>query len=245
MTPTVRFDADRMRRIGLPEAVFCSGKTPEQIATAAKTAQTAHGRCLLTRLDPTTAQALPADLRADLDYDPLSKTAVLGVLPPTHDRTSVAVVTGGTADLPVAGEAVRALRFAGREATLVADVGVAGLWRLLEVRDALAEFRVVILVAGMEGALFTVAGGLLPGLLIAVPTSIGYGVATGGRTALEAALASCAPGLLVTNIDNGYGAACAAVRALTPAARPPVTSPSPSQVMSRLLRQIEDTPPGV
>ncbi|MBB4266472.1 nickel pincer cofactor biosynthesis protein LarB [Roseospira visakhapatnamensis] len=227
MTPTVRFDADRARRIGLPEAVFCAGKTAEQIAIAAEAGRTAHGRCLLTRLDTAMLAALPSGLRTALDHDPLSRTAVLGDWPAVRDEGSVAVVTGGTADLPVAGEVARTLRFAGCAATVFADVGVAGLWRLLEIQERLAAFPVVILVAGMEGALFTVAGGLLPGLLIAVPTAVGYGIATGGHTALNAALASCAPGLLVTNIDNGYGAACAALRALALPADAGRESPAP------------------
>ncbi|KAA5605994.1 nickel pincer cofactor biosynthesis protein LarB [Roseospira marina] len=211
--PDVRFDADRVRRIGLPEAVFCTGKTPIQIATATGAARAAHGRCLLTRLDAAARAALPQDLREALDYDPLSRTAVLGDMPSADATDPVAIVTGGTADLAVATEALRTLRFSGCPAVLYADVGVAGLWRLMEIRESLAAFSTVILVAGMEGALFTVAGGLLPGLLIAVPTSVGYGVAAGGQVALNAALSSCAPGLLVTNIDNGYGAACAALRA--------------------------------
>ena len=124
------------------------------------------------------------------------------------------MVTAGTSDLPVAREAIRTLAFYDIAAREIADVGVAGLWRILAHEDALRRFPAVIVVAGMEGALFSVVAGMVGGLVVAVPTSTGYGVAEGGRTALHAALASCAPGLVTVNIDNGYGAACAAIRAL-------------------------------
>jgi NCAIR mutase (PurE)-related protein len=124
------------------------------------------------------------------------------------------VVTAGTSDIPVSREAVRTLAFHGYLSTEISDVGVAGLWRLLRHVEALCAFAVIIVVAGMDAALPTVLGGLVPGCIIAVPTSVGYGVATGGRAALDAMLASCAPGVMVVNIDNGYGAACGAMRVL-------------------------------
>ncbi len=130
------------------------------------------------------------------------------------EPSRIAVVTAGTSDLGVSREAVRTLAAYGEAATEWADIGVAGLWRLLERLDDLKRFAVVIVVAGMDGALFSVIGGLLPGAIIAVPTSTGYGMSAKGETALRAALASCAPGIVVTNIDNGYGAACAALRIL-------------------------------
>ena len=126
----------------------------------------------------------------------------------------VAIVAAGTADSPVAREAARTLRHEGVEATLVSDVGVAGLWRLMERIAEIARHPVVIAVAGMDAALASVLGGLVPGAVIAVPTSTGYGAAEAGRTALNAMLASCAPGVTVCNIDNGYGAAAAALRIL-------------------------------
>ncbi|MPT24476.1 MAG: nickel pincer cofactor biosynthesis protein LarB, partial [Starkeya sp.] len=131
----------------------------------------------------------------------------------------IAVVAAGTSDLPVAREVVRTLAFNGQGARLVADVGVAGLWRLMERIEEIRACRVVIAVAGMEGALFSVLGGLVAAPVIAVPTSVGYGVAEGGRAALTSALASCAPGVVAVNIDNGFGAACAALKMLGPAAR--------------------------
>lgn len=214
MIPPIRHDSERPSRIGISEAVLCAGKSPEQIVAAAVAARSAHGRCLLTRLAADIVALLPAEMVEEMDYEPLSHTAILGGWPAIRNAGTIAVVTAGTADVPVAFEAMRTLRFEGVEAELVTDVGVAGLWRLLNIRERLADYPIVILIAGMEGALFSVAGGLLPGLLIAVPTSVGYGVGQGGTVALNSALSSCAPGILATNIDNGYGAACAALRAL-------------------------------
>ena len=204
-------DEQRSLRLGFGEAVFCAGKSPDQIAAILDHAQ---NPMLLTRLDADRHAALPARLRGDLDYDPVSRTAFFGEAAPVAGSVCVAVVTAGTSDVPVAREAMRTLRFAGREATLVADVGVAGLWRLLRRVDELRAMPVLIVAAGMDAALPSVLGGLVPGVIIAVPTSVGYGVAEGGQTALNAILASCAPGLLTVNIDNGYGAACAALRVL-------------------------------
>jgi pyridinium-3,5-biscarboxylic acid mononucleotide synthase len=116
--------------------------------------------------------------------------------------------------VPVAQEAVRTLRFSGQDAVLVADVGVAGLWRLMRRVEELNRLPILIVAAGMDAALPSVIGGLVSSVIIAVPTSVGYGVAAGGQTALNAMLASCAPGLATVNIDNGYGAACAALRVL-------------------------------
>ena len=208
------FDADRQRRIGLPEAVFAAGKSPEQLATIVTAAEARGMPLLLTRLDAAKFASLPMALRMRLDHDALSATAVFGVPPHPSAPARIAVVTAGTSDLPVAVEAVRTLRFHGEDALCVADVGVAGLWRLLARVEELRAMRVVIVAAGMDAALPSVIAGLVPGVVIGVPTSVGYGVAAGGQAALHALLASCAPGLVVVNIDNGYGAACAALRAL-------------------------------
>jgi NCAIR mutase (PurE)-related protein len=204
-------DEERGRRIGLSEAVYCAGKSAAQIAAILD-----HGArpLLLTRLAETAFAALPERQRLALDYDPVSCTAVAGSVAPPRGPARIAVVTAGTSDVPVAREAARTLHFEGHAAVEIADVGVAGLWRLLRRAEELRAFPVVIVVAGMDAALPSVVGGLLPGAVIAVPTSVGYGVAAGGRAALDAALASCAPGILVVNIDNGYGAACAAIRIL-------------------------------
>jgi NCAIR mutase (PurE)-related protein len=207
------FDRDRERRIGLPEAVLCSHKSPAQIGLAIGDALARGERRLFTRLDEAQVARLAPELAASLDYDPLSRTGIIGGLP-GQGAARTAIVTAGTSDLPVAAEAQRTLAFAGEAAERHADLGVAGLWRVMERREQLAAMPVVIVVAGMEGALFSVLGGLIGSVLIAVPTSVGYGVAEGGRAALSTALASCAPGLVTVNVDSGYGAASAALRVL-------------------------------
>ena len=204
-------DLRRAARIGLPEAILCLDKSPEQILSIIAAAPE---RLLLTRLDGAKFAALPVGARENLDYDAVSRTAVLGGMPAVVGPARVAVVTAGTSDLPAAMEAIRTLRFHGHDAPRVADVGVAGLWRLLARVEELRKMPVLIVAAGMDAALPSVLGGLVPGAVIALPTSVGYGVAAGGTTALHAALASCAPGVTVVNIDNGYGAACAALRIL-------------------------------
>jgi NCAIR mutase (PurE)-related protein len=210
----IEFDFQRRTRIGIAEAVLCAGKTVAQVRTAVDLAAERGAALLLTRLEADLHELLAAHLTPPLDYDPLSRTAIVGPWAPPVKVPEVAIVTAGTSDLPVAHEARRTLAFHGVAAEIFADCGVAGLWRLLRHEAALRNFPVVIACAGMEGALFSVIGGLVPGLVIAVPTSVGYGAAEGGRTALGAALVSCAPGVLSVNIDNGYGAACGALRAL-------------------------------
>jgi pyridinium-3,5-biscarboxylic acid mononucleotide synthase len=204
-------DWQREQRTGISEAVLCEGKTAAQIDAILRDA--GERPLLLTRLDGALFDALPADRRAALDHDPLSRTAFHGPVP-VPALGGVCVVCAGTSDLPVAREAVRSLEFAGHEAALIADVGVAGLWRLMERIEEIRTHSVVIAVAGMEGALFSVLAGLVAAPVIAAPTSVGYGVAAGGRVALHSALASCAAGLTCVNIDNGFGAACAALRIL-------------------------------
>jgi NCAIR mutase (PurE)-related protein len=204
-------DQARAARIGFGEAVFCAGKSPEQIAAILDNTRVP---LLLTRLETASLAALPARQRAELDHDPVSRTAFFGAPAPITGEAEIAVVTAGTSDVPVAREAARTLAFHGRAARLIADVGVAGLWRLLDRLAELRAARVVIVAAGMDAALPSVVGGLIGGVIIAVPTSVGYGVAAGGQTALNAILASCAPGILTVNIDNGYGAGCAALRVL-------------------------------
>jgi len=206
-----QIDWDRERRTGVPEAIFCQGKSAAQID--AIVAAAGDRRLLLTRLAPAAHAALAADVRGVLDYDPLSATAVLGgAVPLVAD--GIGIVAAGTSDLTVAREAARTLAFAGHRSEIIADVGVAGLWRLMARIEELRRFRILIAAAGMEGALFSVLAGLVEAPIVAVPTAVGYGVAEGGRAALHAALASCAPGLVVVNIDNGFGAAAAALKML-------------------------------
>ncbi|PIO98860.1 nickel pincer cofactor biosynthesis protein LarB [Pleomorphomonas carboxyditropha] len=216
MSDDFLIDWDRERRTGVTEAIFCAGKSTLQLTAILRSA--GEQRLLLTRLSATALEALPADLAARLDFDPLSHTAVLGpavVVAPAR----VCIVAAGTSDLPVAREAERTLAFHGEGAHLIGDVGVAGLWRLMSEIEAIRRHAVVVAVAGMEGALFSVLAGLVDAPVIAVPTSVGYGVAEGGRAALSSALASCAPGLATVNIDNGFGAACLALRMLRLAPR--------------------------
>lgn len=223
MSGSFRFDATREQRTGLPEAIFCASKTAAQIDVILNQLEGRAPRLLLTRLDAAKLAALAPNWQARLDYDQVSATAILGAsVPGTRGR--VAIVTGGTGDASVAHEAARTLAFHGHAVSLFEDVGVAGLWRLLAVRDEIAAFPVVIACAGMEGALFSVLAGLVPGFVIAVPVGHGYGVGLGGRAALDSALTSCAPGIVVVNIDNGYGAACAAVRAFSLASIPHTTA---------------------
>ena len=212
--PDFVLDWSRSARTGTSEAVLCEPKSVAQIEAIVVEARALGRRLLLTRLRPRQHAALSSDTRTALDYDAPTRTAILGGLPPPRATGRVAIVCAGTSDLSVAREAERTLAFAGEVATMVADVGVAGLWRLMDRIDEIRAHRVAIAVAGMEGALFSVLAGLVPCAVVAVPTSVGYGVARGGRAALHAALASCSSGLVATNIDNGFGAAHAALRIL-------------------------------
>jgi len=211
----VQLDFDRPRRTGLEETIFAQGKSLAQLETILHVASSRRASLLITRLSPEKYAGLDPRWRPSLDYCPISNTAFFGKpSPPASTAAAVAIVAGGSSDAAVVREAERTLAYGGVKSEVLIDVGVAGLWRLTRHVEALREFAVVIAVAGMDAALPTVLGGLIPGLVIAVPTSVGYGVATGGYAALNALLASCASGIVVVNIDNGYGAACAAQRAL-------------------------------
>jgi NCAIR mutase (PurE)-related protein len=210
----VVLDTTRQQRIGFGEAVLAGTKSVDQLVEVLDQADGQGLALLLTRLERQQVDGLPARLSDRLDYEPTSRTAYFGAGGERRGPAHVAVVTAGTSDAAVAREAVRTLAFHGLAAIEISDVGVAGLWRMQQRIDEIAALPVVIAVAGMDAALPTVLGGLVPGLVIAVPTSVGYGIAEGGKTALHALLASCAPGLVTVNIDNGYGAACAAMRAL-------------------------------
>jgi len=199
----------------MPEAVLCGTKTVQQVVSIAGelVATTTEPR-LFTRLTDEQLAALPPDVVDRLDDDRLSRTAMLnGVLPQRPGR--VVVVAAGTSDASVAVEAARTLTFSGIRCQTIVDVGVAGLWRLEARLDEIRAADIVIAVAGMDAALVSVLGGLVAAPVIAVPTSVGYGVASGGTAALHSSLASCAQGVTVVNIDNGFGAACAAVRMLS------------------------------
>lgn len=218
----LRFDWSRAARTGVAEAVFAEGKSNEQILSVLRQALDQQHPVLVTRLTADQFEALHPQCGGQLDYDPVSRTAIFGQPVPLPGAGRVGVVCAGTSDLPVALEARRCLDYFGIESRLFADVGVAGLWRLMAIADELRQYPVLIAVAGMEGALFSVLSGLVPGVVIAVPTSIGYGVASGGRVALHSALSSCSPGVVCVNIDNGFGAAAAARKMLlTPRGREP------------------------
>lgn len=218
LTPKeITLDFQRSDRIGMGEAVYCHHKSAAQLENIIEQLREHKRAMLFTRLTESAYLSLNQQYANVLDYDPVSRTAFYrppGEREAPIQRTDVAVVTGGSSDVPVAREAVRALAFVGAGALEINDVGVAGLWRLQQRLDDIRKTKVVICVAGMDAALPTVLGGLVPNVIIAVPTSVGYGVADGGRTALNSLLCSCAPGLVVVNIDNGYGAACAALRIL-------------------------------
>lgn len=205
-------DFQRLERIGLGEAVFCAGKTPTQISGILERFRERATGCLLTRLDRDKFAALPPELVQAMDYEPISRTAFFLHHEPTPRSTRVAIVSGGTSDAAVCAEAARTLEFYGVVSQRIPDVGVTGLWRLLDRLDEIRGYSIIIAVAGMEGAIFSVLGGLVDAIVIAVPTSVSYGVGPDGQLALHAALGSCAPGLVAVNIDNGYGAASAALR---------------------------------
>jgi pyridinium-3,5-biscarboxylic acid mononucleotide synthase len=206
-----RIDHHRALRQGLPEAVYGQGKTAEQCAgiVAELLAEPDGGPVMLTRVNDEQAVAVlercPGGVRT-------GTTIVWRPSPRRRER--VVVVTAGTADLPVARECEAALGAFGYQPLLVADCGVAGVHRLVGVVDDLAGADVVVVVAGMEGALASLVGGLTGAPVVAVPTSVGYGASLEGVTALLAMLASCAAGLVVVGIDNGFGAACAVARIL-------------------------------
>lgn len=205
-------DHHRAVRMGLPEVVLGLEKTAEQIAGITQKLIDAGQNVLVTRVDAEKA-ALLHELGAPLTYKAVSRTASFEHQPiEVANDHACAVVTAGTSDIPVAEEAVETLRMSGIEARRVFDVGVAGLHRLLSRLDQLHDVDAIIVVAGMEGALPSVVGGLVGVPVVAVPTSVGYGASFGGLAALLGMLSSCASGVTVVNIDNGFGAAVAVAR---------------------------------
>jgi pyridinium-3,5-biscarboxylic acid mononucleotide synthase len=207
-----RVDEGRQARCGFPEVVFAERKTPGQIVRIMESLRDAHGYAFATRL---VAEGLEA-VRArwpDATVNEVARTALVGeVPPPPSDQPSVLVIAAGTSDLPVAEEAAESAAFARCAVEKLYDVGVAGIHRLFAGKDLLSTCGVAIVAAGMEGALPSVVGGLTRAPVIAVPTSVGYGVALGGMTALFGMLTSCASGVAVVNIDNGFGAGICAAR---------------------------------
>ncbi len=199
-------DTHRELRQGMPEAVYGEGKTAGQLAEIMARLHACHQRALATRVDAGKARAVREAL-PECRYAPMARILTLGDLPAPPAEPLAVVACAGTSDLPVAEEAVETLTFLGHRVERLTDVGVAGVHRLFQRLELLRAAGVVISVAGMEGALTSVIGGLVAAPVVGVPTSVGYGVSDGGRTALHAMLASCAPGVAVVNIDNGFGAA--------------------------------------
>jgi NCAIR mutase (PurE)-related protein len=206
-----RVDLDREARTGDPEVVYGAGKTPEQVVGILRTLHEKHPEraVLATRVAPEALALVRAEL-PDAEVHEVARAVTLGPMPAS--RGTVAVIAAGTSDAPVAEEAALTVRVHGAGVERITDVGVAGLHRLLGVRDRFDDADCLVVVAGMEGALPSVVGGLTGVPLVAVPTSVGYGASFGGLAALLGMLSSCAPGVTVVNIDNGYGAGVFAAR---------------------------------
>jgi hypothetical protein len=215
-----QIDHHRALRNVMGEVVFGEGKTPEQVVAIATRLVAAGGDVLVTRCSEEVGARLCAAVPG-FEYRPLPRLAMRRIPVPTTsgDADTVAVVSAGTADLPVAEEAASTAEFLGFQVDRAYDVGVAGLHRLLGRVEGIRQARVVIVVAGMEGALPSVVGGLVDRPVVAVPTSVGYGASFSGLAALLGMLNSCAAGVVVVNVDNGFGAAAAACRILRGGAR--------------------------
>jgi pyridinium-3,5-biscarboxylic acid mononucleotide synthase len=207
MTDTLNLDFDRHRRQGFPEVIFGMGKTVNEILAGATRLVEAHGKVLVTRASDEALAALTDALKHGRAHP---RCRCFSVGEPEAVLGPVAVVSAGTSDEPVAEEAAVTLAMRGVRVERFRDNGVAGLHRIMKHLDAIRRCQVVVVVAGMDGALPSVVGGLLDVPVIACPTSIGYGVAAGGHTALNTMLASCSAGVTVVNIDNGFGAGFAA-----------------------------------
>ncbi|HMO52103.1 MAG TPA: nickel pincer cofactor biosynthesis protein LarB [Kiritimatiellia bacterium] len=204
-----RIDTDRPRRRAFPEVIYCPNKTPAQVAAIVGTLKQAGQSVLATRADAATFAAVHAE-HPDTIYHERARCITLADIADRPRIGKVAVVSAGTADIPVAEEAALTAEWAGAKVSRVFDCGVAGIHRLMPHLEMLRSAHAVVCVAGMEGALPSVLGGLIDRPLIAVPTSVGYGMNLGGIAALLAMLNSCAAGVTVVNIDNGFGAGIAA-----------------------------------
>ena len=205
-----KIDLHRGLRNGFPEVIYGEGKTPEQVGEIF-TRMREHANVLATRVSPEMAAHVRA-LCPEAVHNPLGRTLTLTRGETAFKQGEIAIVTAGTSDLPVAEEARVTCEMLGSRAWIVGDVGVAGIHRLLDRLADIRKARVIIVVAGMEGALASVIGGLVRQPIVAVPTSVGYGASFSGLSALLGMLTSCASGVSVVNIDNGFGAACAACK---------------------------------
>nr|WP_321255616.1 nickel pincer cofactor biosynthesis protein LarB [uncultured Pseudodesulfovibrio sp.] len=203
-------DLHRPLRNGFPEVIYGSGKTPEQVADIFAHMQE-HGNVLATRITEKTAEHVCAQF-PEVQYNAKARTLTWIKNAISYGTTEIAIITAGTSDLPVAEEAKVTCEILGSRATILSDVGVAGIHRLFDRMEDIRKASVLIVIAGMEGALASVIGGLVDQPIIAVPTSVGYGANFSGLSALLGMLTSCASGVTVVNIDNGFGAACAACK---------------------------------
>jgi len=204
-----KLDHHRALRTGMPETIFAQGKTAAQVSAIFARMARAGGNVLATRATRETFEAVHA-MEPRAEFHETARAITLTQSAATPGKGTIAVVCAGTSDLPVAEEAAVTARLMGNAVEFIADVGVAGIHRLLAQKSGLQSARVLIVCAGMEGALPTVVGGLVNAPVIAVPTSVGYGSSFGGVAALLGMLNSCAPNVSVVNIDNGFGAACIA-----------------------------------
>lgn len=204
-----RLDSHRELRIGYPETIYCEGKTVGQVVEIVRNMMAHQTNILATRATPEMYEAVH-HISKEAVYNELGRTITIIRKQLDKTTTSIAIIAAGTSDLPVVEEAVVTADILGNKVEKIVDVGVAGIHRLFDKLDVIRTARVIIAVAGMEGALPSVVGGLVNKPIIAVPTSVGYGASFGGIAALLAMLNSCASGVCVVNIDNGYGAACVA-----------------------------------
>ena len=207
-----KIDHHRELRNGSPEVIYCPGKTVPQIKNIIQSLRKADSNILATKLAWDAYKKLKTSLPKNAEYNEQGQTLAIKNTKPVQNKGLITIITAGTADIPVAEEAAATARLMGSRIETIFDVGVAGLHRLLDNMEQIHKARVLIVVAGMEGALASVVGGLVSQPIIAVPTSIGYGASFGGISALLTMLNSCATGIAVVNIDNGFGAGCMAHR---------------------------------
>ena len=210
----IKLDFERYKISGLEEAILAKNKSINQLEEIIEIALNEKKNLFFTKLNLKKFQKLTPLISSKLIYDKISRTACLQKRDINKKNCKICIVAAGTSDLSVVEETSKTLNYYGFHAKKINDVGVAGIWRLFDKLDEISKFPIVIVVAGMEGALSTVLSGLIKSVIIAIPTSNGYGLSKNGKIALKSILSSCSPGILTVNIDNGFGAACAALRIL-------------------------------